>query len=207
MCHGCKQVGHIKPNCPQRTTDRWGRAPIPQTKAAAHCVQEDYNYLPQETPSGNSENWATLHEVNPVQAAGDNRAHHRQSVKLNGQEARGLRDSGATITLVQPHRVTPTQHTGRTIAVRVAGGAIHKLPTAQVHIDWGTGAKAVEVGIMPDLPAEVLLGNDLGCLTSQLAACSTEGALPVTTRQQSRAMEASPSTHDQMPQCLDWEQY
>lgn len=180
-CYNCQQSGHLKRNCPHQNRGGWER-PVPQpARAAAHCYDQEV----APAIGHSEEQWMVLHEANPVQAAGDNRKHHRQWVTIDGQEAWALRDTGATLTLVQPHKIQAQARNNRTVAVRVAGGAIHKLPTARVHINWGAGAKHLEVGIMKELPAEVLLGNDLGCLTSQLTSPpDPEETCPVTTRAQ-----------------------
>ncbi|KAM9329490.1 uncharacterized protein PAF06_003128 [Gastrophryne carolinensis] len=93
-----------------------------------------------------------------------------------------LRDTGATLTLLQPHLVKNKDRTGHTVAVRVAGGAVFRLPTARVHLDWGAGSGRVQVGLMDNLPAEVLLGNDLGPMTSAYATPGPASINPVTTR-------------------------
>ncbi|XP_063293576.1 uncharacterized protein LOC134578522 [Pelobates fuscus] len=201
VCHYCKQPGHYKNQCPRLNRGSWERQPPQQPRAAAHCVQQEgTTHVPNQ-----EEQWSVLHEVNPVQAGGDNRDHHRQWITVDGVGARALRDSGATLTVVQPHTIRAQARTGRTVAVRVAGGAIHKLPTANILVDWGSGSKQLEVGIMQELPAEVLLGNDVGCLTSQLARDTPAEAYPVTTRAQARLEAPLHSEENQMPPCLGWE--
>uniref|UniRef100_A0A8C5PDU0 Gypsy retrotransposon integrase-like protein 1 n=1 Tax=Leptobrachium leishanense TaxID=445787 RepID=A0A8C5PDU0_9ANUR len=76
--------------------------------------------------------------------------------------------------------------TGYSVAVRVAGGHVYRIPTARVHLDWGMDVRDVEVGIMKDLPTEVLLGNDLGLLTSTFEDTHPGGVCPVTTCHQAR---------------------
>uniref|UniRef100_A0A8C5MTK0 Gypsy retrotransposon integrase-like protein 1 n=1 Tax=Leptobrachium leishanense TaxID=445787 RepID=A0A8C5MTK0_9ANUR len=88
----------------------------------------------------------------------------------------------ATITLVHPHLISKKNRLDHTVAVRVAGGKVLRLATARVHLDWGSGEGSVRVGLLDQLPAEILLGNDLGRLVSSYA---TDAAAPVTTRQQS----------------------
>uniref|UniRef100_A0A8C5R6J3 CCHC-type domain-containing protein n=1 Tax=Leptobrachium leishanense TaxID=445787 RepID=A0A8C5R6J3_9ANUR len=174
-CYGCNQDGHYKQYCPNRP--ELTRPPA-RPSSSAHCCDTETPW--PEAP----EEWERLHEADPVQAAADdNRHHHRQAVWINGRAAEGLRDSGATITLVRPHLVQPNDRLHNTIAVRVAGGKVLRLETARVHLDWGTGEKVVRVGLLKQLPAEVLLGNDLGRLVSSY---STDAATPVTTRQQSQ---------------------
>uniref|UniRef100_A0A8C5LLD7 Gypsy retrotransposon integrase-like protein 1 n=1 Tax=Leptobrachium leishanense TaxID=445787 RepID=A0A8C5LLD7_9ANUR len=174
-CYGCNQDGHYKQNCPNRPDST---RPPARPSPSAHCYDTETPW--PEVP----EEWERLYEADPVQAASaDNRHHHRQAVWINGRAAEGLRDSGATITLVRPHLVQQNDHLHNTIAVRVAGGKVLRLETARVHLDWGSGEKVVRVGLLNQLPAEVLLGNDLGRL---VFSYSTDAAAPVNTRQQSQ---------------------
>ncbi|XP_040278175.1 uncharacterized protein LOC120993770, partial [Bufo bufo] len=189
-CFRCKQLGHYKQNCPMdnNTRSNWSR-PGYRPPAAAHCVDSAWD--PQEL--GQEEPLGTLYEALMVQSViTDNRKHHCQLVMVNGKTARGLRDSGATITLVQRHLIKESEKPGKSIAVRVAGGAVYRIPTAQVHLDWGAGAGNVHVGVMKDLPSEVILGNDIGPLTSVFASTPAQEAHAVTTRAQSRAAESHP---------------
>ncbi|KAM4622271.1 uncharacterized protein O3C94_020089 [Discoglossus pictus] len=173
-CHTCNQQGHMQRDCPRnRNRSTWNTPTnFPANRAAVHCYQSEPRQ-PFFGTQSNEESLGTLHEVNPVQAAPDNRQGHRQVVHVEGKRLQGLRDSGATITLVRNHLVPKHQLTGEYVAVRVAGGAIYKIPTAKVHLDWGAGSGNVEVGLMQDLPADVILGNDLGELTSAFVSPSS----------------------------------
>uniref|UniRef100_A0A8C5Q937 CCHC-type domain-containing protein n=1 Tax=Leptobrachium leishanense TaxID=445787 RepID=A0A8C5Q937_9ANUR len=91
-CYGCNQDGHYKQNCPNRPDLT---RPPARPSPSAHCYDAETPW--PEVP----EEWERLHEADPVQAASaDNRHHYRQAVWINGRAAEGLRDSGATITLV-----------------------------------------------------------------------------------------------------------
>ncbi|KAM4663490.1 uncharacterized protein O3C94_011742 [Discoglossus pictus] len=207
-CHTCNQQGHIQRHCPRNRNRSTWNTPTnsPANRAAVHCYQSE----PRQPFFGtlsNEKSLGTLHEVNPVQAAADNRQGHRQGVHVEGKRLQGLRDSGATITLVRNHLVPKQQLTLEYVAVRVAGGAIYKIPTAKVHLDWGAGSGNVEVGLMQDLPADVILGNDLGELTSAFVSqYPAQEALPVVTRQQARTTASSEHSEAPTLLCLDWEQ-
>uniref|UniRef100_A0A8C5LYB3 Gypsy retrotransposon integrase-like protein 1 n=1 Tax=Leptobrachium leishanense TaxID=445787 RepID=A0A8C5LYB3_9ANUR len=177
-CYGCNQIGHIRDRCPLNANHPAPHRPAhPPGRATAYCCQHE----PEPTAIPD-EDWGILHEADPIQAAAqDNRQHHRQKVRVNGRSANGLRDTGATLTLAQPHLITPAASTGYSVAVRVAGGHVYRIPTDRVHLCWGT-----EVGIMKDLPTAVLLDNDLGLLTSTFEDTHPGGVCPVTTRHQAR---------------------
>ncbi|XP_041418359.1 uncharacterized protein LOC121393590 isoform X2 [Xenopus laevis] len=101
------------------------------------------------------------------QAAYDNRQNHLHPVMVGSTPAEGFLDTGATTTLVQPHLVPPEQIlTGQQIDIIVAGGAKVTVPMARVMLDWGEDHGFREVGVMDGLPADVLLGNDLGQMIS-----------------------------------------
>ncbi|XP_044132985.1 uncharacterized protein LOC122925703 isoform X1 [Bufo gargarizans] len=209
QCHQCQRWGHYKRKCPElRDRSTWIR-PGPPPRAAAHHYQEETpTAYGSAVPVTTIEQWEVLHEANPLQAQADNRQHHRQTVYLEGKPLQGLRDSGATITLVQSHLVADKAKTNKTVAVRVAGGAVYRLNTARVHLHWGAGSGTVEVGLMPQLPAEVILGNDLGKLTSAFEpqTTTTEEAHPVVTRQQARTQDYNTLPEVQTLLCLDWGQ-
>ncbi|XP_069618134.1 uncharacterized protein [Ranitomeya imitator] len=208
-CHTCRQLGHLQRQCPNRTQHtQWPKAGTATfCRAAVHCYQGEADpALGATTNQGVEGMEEVLHEVDPVQAAqADNRQQHRQVMWVNGKRMQGLRDSGATLTLVKPHLVRDQEKMDRTVAVRVAGGAIHRLPTARIHLNWGVGDGLVEVGLMEDLPADVLLGNDLGPMLSAFSVAPLAETYPVTTRRQARAAEVeSHSEEAQTLLCLDW---
>ncbi|KAM4677976.1 LOW QUALITY PROTEIN: uncharacterized protein O3C94_009982 [Discoglossus pictus] len=198
-CHTCNQHHHMQRDCPRNRNRPTWNTPTnsPANRAAVHCYQNEPRQ-PFFGTRSNEDSLGTLHKVNPVQAAADN----RQGVHVEGKTLQGLRDSGATITLVRNHLVPKHQLTGEYVAVRVAGGAIYKIPTAKVHLDWGAGSENVEVALMQDLPADVILGNDLGELTSAFVSQHpAQEALPVVTRQQARTTASS--EHSEAPGEID----
>lgn len=163
------------------------------------CIEKkilalDVPHLVRDSDVG-EDDFGVLYEANPVQAATeDKRQHHQQVLWINGRVAQGLRDMGATITLVQPQLVRKTEKIGHSVAVWVAGGHMYRIATARGHLDWGAGDRETEVGLMWDFPAEVLLGKDLGLLTSAFTPAAENKVYPVPTQLQ--AWEAaSGKTH------------
>ncbi|KAM4691997.1 uncharacterized protein WCC33_016819 [Rhinophrynus dorsalis] len=139
--------------------------------------------------------WGYYHEVALAQESpSDNRNHRIQAVQVDGHAAQGLRDSGATLTLVQPYCLRRHHRTNQAMEVRVAGGKIYQLPMAQVHLDWGTRHGYKTVGVMPGLPTDVLLGNDLGRLESHFEPQATREECQAITHAQAQQPVTSPGT-------------
>ncbi|XP_056416127.1 uncharacterized protein LOC130357457, partial [Hyla sarda] len=98
-----------------------------------------------------------------VSGAVEKRADNLQSVTVGDRVTVGLRDSGASFTLVRPEVVdTEDIIPGRTMALKGIGGVRPAMPMACVYLDWGTGKGLREVGVSKDIPVNVLLWNDLG---------------------------------------------
>ncbi|XP_075141564.1 uncharacterized protein LOC142217269 [Leptodactylus fuscus] len=137
-CFACNQPGHISPKCPNRHKN----PPAPRTTPADPSV-----YL--------------------VGGLGAPSNANRQQVTVGDKVVMGFRDTGAGVTLVQPD-VVPLDSIipGKTLTLRGIGQERFTVPMAWVHLDWGAGRGMREVGVMPDLPANVLLGTDLGPLVS-----------------------------------------
>ncbi|XP_040297416.1 uncharacterized protein LOC121008788 [Bufo bufo] len=83
-------------------------------------------------------------------------------------------NTGAQLTLVRPELVDPQDILpGKTTMVTVIGGVSPTVPMACVYLDWGAGCSLREVGLSDSIPANVLLGTDLGRMTSQYEPAST----------------------------------
>ncbi|XP_077137564.1 uncharacterized protein LOC143803670 [Ranitomeya variabilis] len=91
----------------------------------------------------------------------------------------GLRDTGAERTLVRPEVVSPQDLVpGKTLSVSGIGGVEPALPVAKVFLDWGAGRGVREVGVTSNIPANVLLGTDLGRIVSQYVATEPPSSAP-----------------------------
>lgn len=64
---------------------------------------------------------------------------------------------------------------------------MYRIPMANVYLDGGAGAQNAKVGLIRNLPTDVLLGNILGTLISSFHAADSETTCPVTTHAQAWA--------------------
>ncbi|XP_075462632.1 uncharacterized protein LOC142498008 [Ascaphus truei] len=148
-CFTCQKPGHISIDCPDR------KKPATAPEADRPSTGHPGAYV-----------------VSGIQ---ENRDAHLQPVTVGQRLTQGLRDSGGTVTLVRPGVVGPEEIIpGRILHLGVAGGGHHDLPVAKVYLDWGAGKGMREVGIIDDIPANVLLGNDLGKMISQYETAVTQ---------------------------------
>ncbi|XP_073496060.1 uncharacterized protein [Phyllobates terribilis] len=133
-CYSCNQTGHLSATCPEK-----------QRKNP-----------PSKAPGPNA---SVLLVGGPVGRACEN----FQSVRVGDTLTVGLKDTGAERTLIRPELVSPEALIpGKTLTVTGIGGVRCPLPMARVFIDWGAGSGVKEVGVSKNLPANVLLGTDLG---------------------------------------------
>ncbi|XP_073524756.1 uncharacterized protein [Phyllobates terribilis] len=133
-CYSCNQTGHLSATCPEK-----------QRKNP-----------PSKAPGPNA---SVLLVGGPVGRACEN----FQSVRVGNTLTVGLKDTGAERTLIRPELVSPEALIpGKTLTVTGIGGVRCPLPMARVFIDWGAGSGVKEVGVSKNLPANVLLGTDLG---------------------------------------------
>ncbi|KAM9316716.1 tubulin-specific chaperone E [Gastrophryne carolinensis] len=150
-CYVCKKTGHLSNSCPEKMI------PNPHEKStASHAVL-----------------WVSAQIPHPV----DN----LQPVTVSNQLATGLRDSGAEITLVHPKLISQKDIIpDKTLTVTGIGGRNPTLAMARVYLDWGAGCGMREVGVSASLPADVLLGTDLGRMIAHYvpATTSTDTSAP-----------------------------
>ncbi|XP_071969910.1 uncharacterized protein [Engystomops pustulosus] len=93
--------------------------------------------------------------------------HHMQTVIVGDRVTQGLRDSGASYSLVRPEIINPEDIIPeKTLPVKGITGCHPGVPVAKVFMDWGSGRGIRQVGVSQELPVDVLLGNDLGKMTT-----------------------------------------
>ncbi|XP_071979079.1 uncharacterized protein [Engystomops pustulosus] len=92
---------------------------------------------------------------------------HMQTVIVGDRVTQGLRDSGASYSLVRPEIINPEDIIPeKTLPVKGITGCHPGVPVAKVFMDWGSGRGIRQVGVSQELPVDVLLGNDLGKMTT-----------------------------------------
>ncbi|XP_071987250.1 uncharacterized protein [Engystomops pustulosus] len=97
----------------------------------------------------------------------DKLQHHMQTVIVGDRVIQGLRDSGASYSLVRPEVINPEDIIPeKTLPVKGITGCHPGVPVAKVFMDWGSGRGIRQVGVSQELPVDVLLGNDLGKMTT-----------------------------------------
>ncbi|XP_031759375.1 uncharacterized protein LOC116411465 [Xenopus tropicalis] len=94
-------------------------------------------------------------------------SHHMQLVIVGGKVTRELKNSGAYFSLVHPEII----NTGdiipeKTLSVKGVGRNHPKMHVTKGYWDWGVGRGLREVGVSNEIPVNVLLGNDLGCMVT-----------------------------------------
>ncbi|XP_063309146.1 uncharacterized protein LOC134609399 [Pelobates fuscus] len=143
-CFVCNQVGHIGVACPGK-------------RQPALSAGEGRS-SPARAPSS---------VLSVTKSEGSNNV-NLQPVTVGGEVTVGLRDTGADVTLVRPELVRSEDLIpGKTLAVKGIRGIRLVVPMARVYLDWGAGKGFRNVGVDENIPANVLLGTDLGRLLSQ----------------------------------------
>ncbi|XP_075186262.1 uncharacterized protein LOC142257859 [Anomaloglossus baeobatrachus] len=137
-CFSCNQPGHLSSACPERQK----RSSTPEARG----------------PSAN---------VLFVVQTGGRACENRQPVTVGDTITEGLKDTGAEQTLIRPEFVLPSKLIpGKTLTVTGVWGVRQSFPMARVFLDWGAVRGWKDVGVSRDIPANVLLGTDLGRLVA-----------------------------------------
>ncbi|KAJ1159824.1 hypothetical protein NDU88_000329 [Pleurodeles waltl] len=87
---------------------------------------------------------------------------YRQQLLTNGTSVEGLRDTGASVTMVTEKLVSPGQYlAGQTYPVTNADNQTKVHPMAMVTLEWGGVNGLKQVVVSSNIPVDCLLGNDL----------------------------------------------
>ncbi|KAJ1215786.1 hypothetical protein NDU88_003393 [Pleurodeles waltl] len=87
---------------------------------------------------------------------------YRQQLLINGTSVEGLRDTGASVTMVTEKLVSPGQYlAGQTYPVTNADNQTKVHPMAMVTLEWGGVNGLKQVAVSSNIPVDCLLGNDL----------------------------------------------
>lgn len=98
---------------------------------------------------------------------------HHVTVCLNGQEVSAMVDTGSMQTLVPVH----LWNLRSPVAIKCVHGDKTYYPTADVHVKVHGQSFLLEVGLSPDLPYPMVLGQDLPVLFDLLPLQSCNAAI------------------------------
>ncbi|XP_063775447.1 uncharacterized protein LOC134910982 [Pseudophryne corroboree] len=162
-CYRCNQPGHVLRDCPRTRGPFPGARPAP-VSVVCYPTEEYGEEVVQSDMDGMMGGVYIVDLVlGEEKATPWNMRGHLQTVIVENQQVQGLRDSGASLTLIEPDLIPASQVIpGQYVRIATAGGQQADIPVAKIHLDWGADQGIVEVGVLKGLPAKVILGNDLG---------------------------------------------
>uniref|UniRef100_A0A1B8XVA9 CCHC-type domain-containing protein n=1 Tax=Xenopus tropicalis TaxID=8364 RepID=A0A1B8XVA9_XENTR len=159
------RTAHSNPGSGERSSFWGSGAPVGQkdTRTCFSCNQT--GHVRADCPLKKEPTPPVQPVVMLVSGKMENLAHHMQPVTVGAKVTQGLRDSGSNFSLVRPEIInTGDIIPGKTLSLKGVGGDHPKVPVAKVYLDWGVGRGLREVGVSNEIPVNVLLGNDLGCM-------------------------------------------
>ena len=114
-------------------------------------------------------------------------------VRINGQDARALLDSGSAVTLVRADLAGPLSTT--TVPVTCVHGDKKRYPTTDVRLQTPRGNTRVAAGAVPTLPVPMLIGQD--CEIFERYWAPRQGPPPA--RRRRRTRERPPRSSHRSP--------
>eukprot|EP00079_Xenopus_tropicalis_P020074 XP_012810580.1 PREDICTED: uncharacterized protein LOC105945996 [Xenopus tropicalis] len=177
-CFRCGALGHFQASCPlnQRSPSVSGAPKVTPARPVATVQKESAEC---DLPEINLSETPEFAVMQIHWADQSKRKCHVIPVQVDGNPVEGFLDSGAFITLAEPSVVTLNRIVpGKMARVILAGGQRREVPIAQVTLDWGEGPVLHEVGVMDQLPADVLLGNDVGDICCSITRRQAESGEP-----------------------------
>ncbi|KAJ1142020.1 hypothetical protein NDU88_008348 [Pleurodeles waltl] len=161
-CRSCSQSGHQTGDkaCPKKDTTsnstpaKTGMASL--QVGSTVCPEQIRCHTEATLVSEGGVDLATLAAWPP------NMQKYRQQLLINGTSVEGLRDTGASVTMVTEKLVFPGQYlAGQTYPVTNADNQTKVHPMAMVTLEWGGVNGLKQVVVSSNIPVDCLLGNDL----------------------------------------------
>ncbi|XP_067425108.1 uncharacterized protein [Emydura macquarii macquarii] len=99
-----------------------------------------------------------------------------KDIKINGKEAVGWRDSGAQLFLVRPDWVLESDMLpGQEAWIQVVGGSGIHVPMARVQIQCEGLEVDLRMGVLDEIPTEMLIGNDFPHVAKAVSMVTCSG--------------------------------
>ncbi|KAJ1079679.1 hypothetical protein NDU88_000094 [Pleurodeles waltl] len=161
-CRSCNQPGHQTGDkaCPKKSTTS-NSTPANNGMASLQvgstvCPEQIRCHTEATLVSEGGMDLATLAAWPP------NMQKYRQQLLINGTSVEGLRDTGASVTMVAEKLVSPGQYlAGQTYPVTNADNQTKVHPMAMVTLEWGGVNGLKQVVVSSNIPVDCLLGNYL----------------------------------------------
>lgn len=161
-----------------------------------HCQQIGHkaSLCPRRKPKMASMCYAPRNEFGPVMA----RHRHVVTLTVNGQSAKGLVDTGSTLSLVKGCLLDRSQHDySNTVSVGCVHGQENCYPTADVSVEIAGQAYLLKVGVVENLACDVVLGDDLPIL-DELVNSAPSSCTVITRSQAKKGLEPLPDLDDEL---------
>ncbi|KAI2644391.1 Retrovirus-related Pol polyprotein from transposon 17.6 [Labeo rohita] len=177
-----REAGERVPSCPRRVVQERRppestSRPVPRPAAPGPADEP----MPTEDATPPPRAWlagCVLHHELPQGAP-------RVEVKINGRPALALLNSGTSVSLVKAAIMPPRKDSKSRLPITCMHGDTQQVPARHVTLTAGPGEWQLEVRILKELAAPVLLGRDCPGF-EQLLAAATQPAGPAGSRRKRR---------------------